>query len=237
MPPFGLLADVIARPDADAPRLVFADWLDDGGDHSRAEFIRTQLAAASLPPHDRRRAALLLQEERLLADHTLAWVAPLAGLATAPVFRRGFVEVVNQTARQFLTSAETLFARAPVRELHLLDLGSHLDAVFDSPHLARVIALTVFAQHKGEPLAQAVAECTHLRGVTRLDLGRNEIGCDGLRRLADSPHLGELAELDLASNELDSRGVRYLAERAGWPAVRAWSWPTTRWVRSRPSGW
>jgi uncharacterized protein (TIGR02996 family) len=214
------LAQVIARPDDDGPRLVFADWLDDHADHPRADFIRVQLALARLPDRDRRRTPLADREHRLLARFGPAWTAPLAGLATAPVFRRGFVHAVNQPARQFLTRGDDLFALAPVRELHLLDLGGHHDAVFDSPHLGRLAGLTVFAQHQGEPLAAAVAGCPHLGGLRRLDLGRNEIGCDGLQRLADSPHLAAVEELDLAVNHIDGRGVRYAAERAAWPELR-----------------
>ncbi len=220
MTPAGLLAPVIARPDDDGPRLIFADWLDDLGDHPRAEFVRTQIALARLPESDRRRLPLADAEQQLLSRFAPVWVAPLAGVATAPVFRRGFIHAVNQTARQFLTRAAELFALAPVRELHLLDLGGHHDAVFDSPYLTRLATLTVFAQHQGEPLAAAVADCPHLRQLLRLDLGRNEIGCDGLQRLADSPHLVSVEEMDLASNEIDGRGVRYAAERAAWPELR-----------------
>ena len=33
-------------PDDDAPRLVYADWLEDNGDPQRAEFIRVQCELA-----------------------------------------------------------------------------------------------------------------------------------------------------------------------------------------------
>ena len=35
---------VLAAPDDDAPRLAFADWLEDHGDAARADFVRTQIA-------------------------------------------------------------------------------------------------------------------------------------------------------------------------------------------------
>jgi uncharacterized protein (TIGR02996 family) len=47
------LADIIAHPADDAPRLILADWLDERGgegDAERAEFIRVQCALARLPP-------------------------------------------------------------------------------------------------------------------------------------------------------------------------------------------
>ena len=46
------LDDIIAHPEDDAPRLIFADWLGEHGDEARAEFIRVQVALAKkrLPP-------------------------------------------------------------------------------------------------------------------------------------------------------------------------------------------
>jgi uncharacterized protein (TIGR02996 family) len=48
-----LLAAIIAHPDEDTPRLVYADWLDEQGGESnaaRAELIRLQIAVASKGP-------------------------------------------------------------------------------------------------------------------------------------------------------------------------------------------
>jgi uncharacterized protein (TIGR02996 family) len=42
----GFLSGIRAEPDDDAPRLVFADWLEDQGDAERAEFIRVQCELA-----------------------------------------------------------------------------------------------------------------------------------------------------------------------------------------------
>jgi uncharacterized protein (TIGR02996 family) len=43
------LAAICAQPDEDMPRLAFADWLDEHGEHDRAEFVRVQVALAALP--------------------------------------------------------------------------------------------------------------------------------------------------------------------------------------------
>jgi uncharacterized protein (TIGR02996 family) len=52
------IAAVIARPDDDLPRLIYADWLDENGECERAEFIRVQCElcrcdpeTAMRPPH------------------------------------------------------------------------------------------------------------------------------------------------------------------------------------------
>src|SRR5262245_4164447 len=170
----GFLARIRELPDEDGPRLIYADWLDEQGD-PRGEFVRVQIALARLPEYDRRRPELLRAERDLLTLYGDLWAEPFRGLATGPVFRRGFVNEVKVTARQFLAHPQDLFRAGPVRHLHLLDLGSHLVPVFASPYLGRLSGLTVYAQHLGESLARAVAESPHLVGLTELRLGRNRV--------------------------------------------------------------
>jgi uncharacterized protein (TIGR02996 family) len=208
----GFLARIREVPDDDGPRLIFADWLDEQGD-PRGEFIRVQVALARLSDYDRRRPALLRAERDLLGRYGERWAAPFDGLATGPVFRRGFVDEVKVTARQFLARGAALFAAWPVRRLHLLDLGGHLSAVLASPLLARLTGLTVFAQHLGEPLARAVADSPHLAGLTDLRLGRNRVGDAGAGCVVGSPHLSRLEVLDLSENEL-SAACRVLGDPA-----------------------
>lgn len=212
----GFLARIREVPDDDGPRLIYADWLDEQGD-PRGEFIRVQLALARLPESDRRRPGLLRVERDLLGRYGAQWAAPFRGLATGPVFRRGFVDEVKVTARQFLARGAALFAVWPFRRLYLLDLGGHLDAILASPLLARLTGLTVYAQHLGEPLARALADSPHLAGLTELRLGRNRVGDSGAMCVAASPFLSRLEVLDLSENELGaaaggvlSAGVRDL---------------------------
>lgn len=57
-----LLAAIIAHPDEDTPRLVYADWLDEHADslsgrdpaeiRARAEFIRGQIGSMRFPVGD-----------------------------------------------------------------------------------------------------------------------------------------------------------------------------------------
>ena len=54
----GLLQDILANPDDDAPRLVYADWLEEHGEADRAEFIRAQIEAARLAQEKALRPAL-----------------------------------------------------------------------------------------------------------------------------------------------------------------------------------
>jgi len=216
------LQRIRAFPDDDSPRLIFADWLDEHGgrESDRAAFIRIQVALASLPADDPRRPGLLVAERDLLDAYRAEWEAPVRGLGTGPVFRRGFVEEVKVAAKQFLRRADELFAAGPIRHIHLLDVGQSLDAVMESPFLGRLTALTVFAQYGGDALARAVARCPHLAGLRHLNLGRNRLEDDAASHLAGSTLLTNLVELDLAENDLSESGGRSLAASLAFGELR-----------------
>lgn len=96
------LREIRAYPDDDAPRLVFADWLEEQGD-PRAGFIRAQCALAPLRLADPNRrphelAARALWDEfgetwrqRLPQTATLNWGIPKRDWAESPVEWRLFV--------------------------------------------------------------------------------------------------------------------------------------------------
>ena len=60
----GFLEDIVANPDDDTPRLVYADWLDEQGDADSAEFIRVQIERTRLPEWDGRQVRLRLRHPR-----------------------------------------------------------------------------------------------------------------------------------------------------------------------------
>src|SRR5262249_54775998 len=86
------LNDICAHPDDDAPRLIYADWLDEQGRSERAEFIRVQCALVARPED----GALRRRERELLDEHGNAWrqEAP-AWARDDSEFRRGFVAAVR----------------------------------------------------------------------------------------------------------------------------------------------
>src|SRR5438093_1094848 len=72
----GFLRAIAEDPEDDAPRLVFADWLEEQGD-PRGEFMRLQVHLARLPENDHRRAVLEERERELLDRHAVDWLGPL----------------------------------------------------------------------------------------------------------------------------------------------------------------
>jgi uncharacterized protein (TIGR02996 family) len=127
-----LLAAIVANPDEDTPRLVYADWLDENGLADRAEFIRVACRIIRLRPEAKRTnrtsaervelAALEMRASDLLNTSIVEWL-PLSGWVICPEWEpagnmypdqrwafigRGFIESVTCTAADFLAHADVL---------------------------------------------------------------------------------------------------------------------------------
>jgi uncharacterized protein (TIGR02996 family) len=218
-----LYAAILADPDEDTPRLIYADWLDENGRPERAEFIRAQVELARVPTLE-----LLAREKILLATHGNAWLAPLKGKG-GPLdhgdahgeFRRGFVEVVWMPAAWFRVKAESLFALAPVRELrvtHTTEGGFH--RLMDYPLLGRLSGLDMSDRRFGDAVARLIAWSPFTGGLEVIRLRGCGITDEGADRLADAEFARPLRELDVSHNPIGPAGVAALRARYG-DAVRA----------------
>src|SRR5262249_17474168 len=114
-----LLSAIVAKPDKDAPRLAYADWLQEQGYVEQAQFIRDSIKLAGMK--------LRASEYKPLA-HRLAKTAEINGKrwlkalgiehAAAPEFERGLPKgVMYARPGDFVAEAPTLFARLPIRDL------------------------------------------------------------------------------------------------------------------------
>ena len=66
------LRDIMEHPDDDAPRLIFADFLQDQPDaavSARGDFVRAQVQRSRLTPGEPRYVELQEREEELLRRH------------------------------------------------------------------------------------------------------------------------------------------------------------------------
>jgi uncharacterized protein (TIGR02996 family) len=91
-----LVRAIIERPDDDAPRLIFADWLDENGEPERAEFIRIQCELANKATQDDRWRELVARADDHLRKHGELWTK---GPATtrAVYWRGGYYRGFRQT--------------------------------------------------------------------------------------------------------------------------------------------
>lgn len=104
-----LIDAIVAAPDDDAPRLVYADWLLQRGD-PRGELIQLQ----SLPL-ERQTADVTARCDELIAEHWYAWLGIVADVLDreGTYFRHGFLDEIVVRA----TPAEMARVRGN-RELH-----------------------------------------------------------------------------------------------------------------------
>jgi uncharacterized protein (TIGR02996 family) len=168
----GLLQSILAAPDDDGVRLVYADWLDEHGQPERAEFIRAQVALESEPELSPRWRELYARSEKLLKGRVTKWCPPLENLGAQPAYRRGFVESVVTSTRLFVRRAADLFAKVPLRWLRLGSTaeGVSLADALRSPALARMYGLTVDFPLEGDD-PRALAESPHAANLRVLEVG------------------------------------------------------------------
>ncbi len=116
-----LLKAILCDPEDDAPRLIYADWLDGEGHSDRAEFIRVQIglegieepavhAAHSDPSCEGCR--LIAREGELMPDYPLP-------TNFVQEYRRGFIHSVECTAEDWLAHGDEILLSQPVREVTL----------------------------------------------------------------------------------------------------------------------
>lgn len=129
-----LFETILAHPDDDHPRLVFADWLEENGEPARAEFIRTQIEYARLRSWDPRRGELVERATELLVESGSAWRLPFLE-SREQVFHRGFVDEVHLSATRFLESSEDIFRNTPLFAARLGDFLAQGTDLLSSPSL------------------------------------------------------------------------------------------------------
>jgi len=178
-----LVRAVSADPDPDGPRKAFADWGVAHGD-PQGELARLQLADKQRRQKHGRSGDERRLANALIAKHGATWAREISAFGREPRIARGFVEGITLDAPTFLARAHELYAVAPIRAVTFVDAANYVGAIAQSPHLARLVALTF-----------------------RNKSGASPLGDDGLRRLLASPYLGKLAMLDVAKNEIGRAGI------------------------------
>ena len=216
------LQDILGNPDDIAPRLVYADWLDEHGDdpdRDRAEFIRAQCELERIGQEDARRPALDRRARQLLSKHRKLWNEPLrkGRLGSRWVYRRGFVEELTLPAERFVEVADRLFAVAPVRLIHFPYAVRETSALAASPHLARLSGadLEWMCTCGTCPIhdeLHELYESPHARNLTTLSLARDRMDAAEVAIFSRSPHFPRLESLNLSQNRIGGRGIRHLAE-------------------------
>ena len=229
-----LLRAVKEDPEDDAPRLVFADWLEEHGEPDRADLIRLQCELSATPHGDPSRKELARREQEVLRRHRDAFLGPLNDLAGVQNFcrdMRGLVGLTVSDARKFvsgqippLAGSEAL---AWVGKLYLCvqrPTADHFRALAGWAGLADVPELSVLGYDPapGGPsrgLDRAtdaeialLAQSPNVAGLVTLKVTTAALGETALRSLGSSPHLVRLRRLALFDCQLGDAALVRFAE-------------------------
>jgi uncharacterized protein (TIGR02996 family) len=219
-----LYAAILAHPDEDTPRLVYADYIEEHGDSARAEFIRAQVRLAAMKEWDDGAPALAVRCRRLLTEHPewhqeLGYGSPTTGASLQPIFHRGFGEHSGFAPEWFRTNFEERFKKMPLRSAELeVRLGSDhrfklpLAEFAAQPAISRLRRLRL---HLENDVLGALADVPHLANLERLRVWVDSVDADLLRKLVESPHLRNLRSFTFQAHRHDREPS----------ANERWKWP------------
>jgi len=195
-----LLAAIVAAPDDDGPRLVFADWLQQRGD-PWGELI---VLDCELERRD---------DAEVAARYNELYEARFPDPGLFRTFERGFFTEVQGSD----------FARAIGPEYSLLHTATLVDATFERLHalaawppLARIVTLKLDAMDDvadlGESVPPIVARAERLR---TLELMAMDVSRDDIDTMLAYPHARDLRGLAITSN----RSLAGELPGISWPAL------------------
>jgi uncharacterized protein (TIGR02996 family) len=224
--------DIKEHPDDDAPRLIFADWLQEHGDAARAargEYLRLRVLRHHLSPDDPGYDILKRREGELFSEYRWTWLGPLADQARLWHLERGLIQI-EARADKVLTPEVATWAETEaglwLDALTLADVThAHVSRLESSPLLAHLNALHLTHTRLTTPSGRRFWTNTRLQApfrrlfrsrrmasVTRLFLAHNHLTAYPIAALAQSAHFHRLTILDLQYNWLDDMAARLLAD-------------------------
>jgi uncharacterized protein (TIGR02996 family) len=232
---------VVADPDDDTPRLIYADWLEENGQAERAAFIRAHIEASRAEPFSEQARQAQVRAGQLLDKNRQAWTRHFQKhLFLTLDFQRGFIGKIGIEPIVAAEAVEAVFVNEPVQSLELIRHDGvpedwlSLMPVFEFPQLRRVRRLQLRpARSLLDDEYTALAESPLLGGVRELCLSGNPIHPPWLEKLlvgeayprmnglevAEITHLGPAltAALTRANHRefrnLDLTGVRFTSDQ------------------------
>ena len=182
------LEAIYAAPEDDAPRLIYADWLEEAGD-TLGEFIRLQCELARLDTLDLRYPVLTARCQQLGLEHRQRLTGPLLDRLRLPetrvMYERGFLTGVELKHSQgFVRHADVIFEEAPLLE-HLICRQSDLGTLLQSPAVAQLRRLDLRCEHGDDNDLQQFSESPYVEQLCSLAL-RGTYDVNALARVDES---------------------------------------------------
>lgn len=198
-----LWAGVIEHPDDVGRRRVLADWLLERND-PRGTFIQVQCDLAELPAGpSERRTELERAEAALLQRYGQHWRSPIHPTLGTVIFRRGFVEEWQCTGDDFISRADRVMSKTPLRRLVLeyVTIGQLRHLITKMP---RFLSLREFELHKQWYWPFTVLAGAPFERLEHLGVSGNHFNRDSLVPTLNAPWWPGLKSVNLMMKiELD----------------------------------
>jgi uncharacterized protein (TIGR02996 family) len=210
-----LLAAVFIRPDDDAPRLVYADWLDEHAEPAQAAFIRAQVELARTNPNTDA-YELIAEPLYVLWDRLLDELGPVAAGAALLMsdFRRGFVDTpIHLQVSAFRDGSPRWWPRLPVRAVSIELTSWNVGELVRVPYLTRLRELVLSGDDPHGMVIPRLARCHLLQDLRVLDLSQFGLGVEAAEALASSDAFPRVEELRLPYSIRPTRGIGRLLRR------------------------
>lgn len=226
-----LLAAIVANPDDDTARLVYADWLQENGDEEQAQYIRDSIKMEWLHiQQDEDRQQISNRLEGVAEQNGKCWLEAIGVMHAEPIFDRGLPDaVIYSDVSSFRQDAIALFARVPVVDVTINGLIDIADQ--DSDSLYPLATMPELKRLNSLHLTNSSWPVT-LRGweqfITSPNLSNLRVLSVQFAGLTDeymlwfevSQNLTYLEELGLGGNQLSASGARAVVQSRFLPNLR-----------------
>jgi uncharacterized protein (TIGR02996 family) len=228
-----LMRGILAEPDDDAPRLVYADWLEEHGQQERGQHIRLQCRAAALPEGDPRRAKLTTEADALEAKHLREWLGPLDPEHCRNPNKRGHFErgllywwyctVATFISKKHQQDAAEWFPRLGVNRTCITESSKKAEALAGSPGLAWTSEFCWLRSKAEDAPLIALFGSPHLELLSSLMITHPRCTDAALTALSKSrglPRLRTLAMSDCTwGGEFSAKGLQRVLDSGHLPAL------------------
>lgn len=214
-----LLATIFEQAEEDAPRLVYADWLQEHDESEHAEFIRVQCelvrVAFGSPEYSECEARMVCSWEAMRSR--FVEVLPEIEEHDLNQYRRGFFDdYLDVTCDQYVSRAAFWWPRMPIRKVRIRLDSLNVQSFAECPELQRLDELALKGMDPHGTVIPFLCRSKHLRRLRVLDLSEYTLGIEAAEALADVESFPQLQELRMPYNMRPNREAgKLLRKRFG----------------------
>lgn len=217
-----LLQGIIENPRDDARRLIYADWLEEHDDETRAEFIRTQIAKTKAIDGTARHHELLNKCKNLFksagATERRRWLSPYGrwfnrkknflNTLTEEAFDRGFIEQIKFSFEQFTEHGHKLFTnKQPLTRINLWGGADLMQPFTETEALSNVRGFGLDGLLNTIEGYETFFSSPHLRQVEYLRLYNNGLNDNTVDSIINCEACNRLEVMSAWSNRVTDLGV------------------------------